>query len=248
MEMDIKTDLDLLKDDEQYYKGIGKKYLSNSDIGALLNDPASYGVPKEDNVNFAKGKLFHYMLIEPEKVDTIPTISVGSRNSKAYKEAMNNGDGSIILLQKEFDEIKYLVGAMKNNDYFASHIYKMGNQYEVPAIKEVCGMMWKGKTDILTDELIIDLKSTSNIKDFKWSAKKYNYDSQAYLYREFFGKDMLFLVGEKGTNKLAEFPCAESFYRSGRDKVEAAVEQYNKFFGPNKTEDILSWFHKEELF
>lgn len=247
--MNLDKDLELLKDDEQYYKGIGKKYLSNSDIGSLLNDPATFGVPKENNVNFVKGRLFHYMLIEPEKVGTIPFIDIGSRNAKAYKDAVNNSEEDIILLKKEVLEIEYLAGAMKNNSYFASHIYEMGNQYEVPAIKEVFGLIWKGKTDILkADNLIIDLKSTSNLKDFKWSAKKYNYDSQAYLYREFFGKDMLFLVGEKGTNKLAEFPCAESFYESGKHKVEQAVEQYHRFFGSNPTEDIRSWFHKEELF
>ena len=246
--MSVTKDLELLKDDKQYYNGVGKKYLSNSDIGALLNDPASYGVKQEDNVNFAKGKLFHYMLIEPEKVETIPTIAVGSRNTNKYKDAIANGDGSIILLDKEYAEIESLVNAMKSNGYFSSHIYEMGNQYEVPSIKEICGMLWKGKTDILKSDLVVDLKSTSNIKDFKWSAKKYNYDSQAYIYRELFGKDMLFLVGEKGTNKLAEFPCAESFYQSGKHKVEAAVEQYQKFFGSNPSADIKNWFHKEELY
>ena len=177
--MSVTKDLELLKDDKQYYNGVGKKYLSNSDIGALLNDPASYGVKQEDNVNFAKGKLFHYMLIEPDKVETIPTISVGSRNTNKYKDAIANGDGSIILLDKEYNEIQSLVTAMKSNSHFSSHIYEMGNQYEVPSIKEICGMLWKGKTDILKSDLVVDLKSTSNIKDFKWSAKKYNYDSQA---------------------------------------------------------------------
>lgn len=28
--------LELLKDDEQYYSGVGREYLSNSDIGTLL--------------------------------------------------------------------------------------------------------------------------------------------------------------------------------------------------------------------
>lgn len=246
--MSLEKDLDLLKDDEQYYKGVGKKYLSNSDIGTLLTDPLSYGVSREDNVSFAMGRLFHYALIEPEKVDTIKSIDVSSRRTKKYTDAVAESGEPFLLLQKEVDEINYLVGAMKHSEYFSSLIYQMGNQYEVPAIKEVMGLLWKGKTDILSDDVIIDLKTTKSIKDFKWNAKKYNYDSQAYLYREFFGKPMLFLVGEKGSNRLAEFPCAESFYESGKHKVEQAIEVYNKFFGTNPTEDVRTWFHKEELF
>ena len=33
--MSVTKDLELLKDDKQYYNGVGRKYLSNSDIGAL---------------------------------------------------------------------------------------------------------------------------------------------------------------------------------------------------------------------
>jgi hypothetical protein len=246
--MSLEKDLDLLKDDEQYYKGVGKKYLSNSDIGTLLSDPITFGVPREDNPSFAMGRLFHYSLIEPQKVSSVKFIDVSSRRTNKYMDAVRESDEPFLLLKKEVEQIQMLAGAMKHNQHFSEHIYEMGNQYEVPAIKEVFGLLWKGKTDILKSDLIIDLKTTSNIKDFKWNAKKYNYDSQAYLYREFFGKPMLFLVGEKGSNKLAEFPCAESFYESGKHKVEQAVEAYNKFFGSNPTEDVRSWFHKEELF
>ena len=31
-----------LKDDKEYYDGIGKNYLSNSDISILLNNPKQY--------------------------------------------------------------------------------------------------------------------------------------------------------------------------------------------------------------
>lgn len=246
--MTLQKDLELLKDDEQYYRGIGKKYLSNSDIGTLLNDPSQYGIPRDDNPNFALGRLFHYCLIEPDKIDSIVGVDASSRNTNKYKDAVLKAMQPFLLLNKEIDEIKALANVMKQNESFSSLIYEMGNQYEVPCIKEVCGLLWKGKTDILTSDSIIDLKTTSSIKDFKWNAKKYNYDSQAYLYREFFGKPMVFLVAEKKSNKLAEFPCAESFYQSGKYKVEAAVEQYKKFFGDNPTDNIATWFHKEELF
>ena len=44
-----------LKDDKEYYGGIGKNYLSNSDIGALLSNPKEYG--KDDIASHAEVKL-----------------------------------------------------------------------------------------------------------------------------------------------------------------------------------------------
>jgi hypothetical protein len=51
--------LELLKDDREYYGGVGKNYLSNSDIGTLLENPKEYGKPREDNKAFAEGRYFH---------------------------------------------------------------------------------------------------------------------------------------------------------------------------------------------
>ena len=51
--------LELLRDDEQYYGSFGKQYLSNSDIGTLLNDPTNFRKPQNDNVNYHKGRYFH---------------------------------------------------------------------------------------------------------------------------------------------------------------------------------------------
>jgi len=51
--------LTLLRDDNQYYNGIGKNYLSNSDIGVLLNNPQDFGKTREDNKAFMDGRYFH---------------------------------------------------------------------------------------------------------------------------------------------------------------------------------------------
>ena len=49
--------IELLKDDSNYYGGVGKNYLSNSDIGALLTNPKMFGVSREDNKNFLDGGI-----------------------------------------------------------------------------------------------------------------------------------------------------------------------------------------------
>jgi len=240
--MDI---LEILKDDVSYYGAFGKQYLSNSDISTLLTNPKAFGISRPDNANFAKGRLFHQLILEPEKASEWEFVDVASRNTKAYKEFIAERDVEFALLQKEADEISHLATTMMANVDFYDDIRHDENQYEVPAVGEIEGVMWKGKADIVHPEMIIDLKTTSNIDDFKWSARKYNYDSQCYIYQQLFCKPLVFYVIDKTNNMLGIFRPTEEFIRGGADKVRRAVDVYNKFFGDNANEDI-NYFYVED--
>jgi hypothetical protein len=240
--MDVLTKL---KDDVQYYGDFGKQYLSNSDIGTLLTNPKCFGLSRPDNANFAKGRLFHQLILEPEKANDWKFVDVASRNSKAYKEHVLESNVEVALLQKEADEIHHLVKVMMSNMDFYDVIRNDGNEYEVPSVGEIEGVMWKGKADIVHPEMIIDIKTTSKLDDFKWSARKYNYDSQCYIYQQLFGKPLVFYVIDKTTGMLGIFRPTEDFIRGGREKVRKAVDVYNKFFSKDATEDI-NFFYVED--
>ena len=47
--------IEKLRDDEHYYGDFGKKYLSNSDIKALLTNPLALGKPSEPRPAFLVG-------------------------------------------------------------------------------------------------------------------------------------------------------------------------------------------------
>lgn len=236
-----------LKDDKEYYGGVGKKYLSNSDIGALLSNPKEYGVQKEDNVNFAKGRLFHHIILEPEKVQDWNAVDVSSRNTKKYKEILEESSEPFLLLQKEYDEITKLAKVMTSNLDFYDMIYADGNEFEVPKIGEIGGVMWKGKADIVCDDCLIDIKTTGDIDKFIYSARSYNYDSQAYVYHTLFGKPLKFLVICKTTGQLGLFETTTDFIERGAEKVQKAIKVYNQFFGKDATDDVNQYYRKIEL-
>ena len=50
---------------------------------------------------------------------------------------------------------------MKSNFRFYSDIFNPLNKYEVPGITELFGLKWKGKADIITPDILIDIKTTS---------------------------------------------------------------------------------------
>jgi hypothetical protein len=241
------TIIETLKDDKEYYRGLGRKFLSNSDIGSLLSNPKNFGKQTEDNKALAEGRYFHQLLIEPEKAVLTPFVDVSTRTTKEYKNFCEDNNLPFCMLKKEMDEVGRMAATMKANISFYDEIYKAGNQYEVPSYGEIQGMEWKGKADIITDESIIDLKTTSDISSFKWSAKKYNYDSQCYIYQQLFGKPLVFYVVDKITFQLGVFVPTENFVRSGEAKVSRAIEVYNRYFGPNATDDINNYYICEEL-
>lgn len=240
--------LELLKDDREYYGGIGKNYLSNSDIGILLDNPKNFGKPREDNKAFMDGRYFHQLILEPEKAVLTKFVDASTRTTKLYKDFCEDNNLPFCMLKKEMEDIEGLVSIINANITFFDEIYKEGNEYEVPAIKEIQGMMWKGKADIITDNSIIDLKTTGDIDKFKWNAKKYNYDSQCYIYQELFGKPLVFHVIDKTTGRLGIFRPTEEFVKGGEVKVGKAIEIFNKYFGDNPTDDIVNYYIDEFLY
>ena len=239
--------LNRLRDDEQYYGSFGKQYLSNSDIGILLTNPKQFRVPQEDNVNFHKGRYFHQLILEPEKAKETEFVDIGSRNTKLYRELIESHKQDIVMLEKEGQEIRDCVDTMMGNFPFFEGIRQEGCEYEVPAIKEIEGLLWKGKADIVCPDKLIDLKSTSNIKDFKWSARKYNYDSQCYIYQELFGKPLVFYVVDKITKMLGIYHPSPDFLERGKNKVVEAVKVYKKFYGSDSKLDINEFFIEDVL-
>ena len=218
-----------LENDEDYYGAFGKQYLSNSDIRSLLRDPLSFKKPIVGNPNLIKGGYFHTLVLEPDKLEQYKIIEAASRNSKVYKELSG---GEMCLLQKEADELQVLRDKLMANDVCKNLIQDIDVEYEVPGLIDLQGETWKLKADIKnnTERLVIDLKTTSNIDKFSYSAKEYNYDSQAYIYSSYFNMDMIFIVVDKLSGKIGIFDCSNSFLERGKDKVEQAIEQYRLFY------------------
>jgi len=227
--MNYKKAIEKLRIDEHYYGKFGKQYLSNSDINTLLNNPLNHGKPSIEIPAFLVGGYFHTAILEPNKLDKFKIVDTTSRNTKIYKEAAVDG---IKLLQHEVDNIAKMIERISDSKACTTLIKGIDVEYEKPMIKDLFGKLWKGKADIVNhdEQLIIDLKTTADISRFKNAAYKYGYDSQAYIYKELFGYDFIFLVIDKKTHQIGIFKCSQDFYNSGKDKVERAVAAYELFY------------------
>lgn len=237
--------IDKLREDEHYYGEFGKQFLSNSDISTLLKNPLALGQQRDMNPAFLVGGYFHTAILEPDKLKNYKVIEASTRNTKKYKEISG---GEMCLLQHEVDKIEVLIDKVMDNDVCQGLIQPSKYEYEKPGITTINGVKWKGKADIINhdDKLIIDLKTTSDLDGFRWSASKYNYDSQAYIYQHIFGYDMVFIAVDKNTHQIGIFDCSPQFLERGREKVEKAIEAYELFYN-NDDFEARNYFINETL-
>ena len=237
--------IERLRNDEDYYGEFGRQFRSNSDISTLLTNPLALGAEQKPNINFLIGGYFHTAILEPDKLKKYRIIESSTRNTKLYKEISG---GEMCLLQHEVDKLELMIDTMLSNDACNDLINGIDVEYEKPGIKEIEGLLWKGKADIVNhdEKYVVDLKTTSNLHNFRSSAYKYNYDSQAYIYRKLFGYDLIFLAIDKVTRQIGIFDCSDKFYDSGKEKVKQAVEQW-KLFYENPDFDPKNYFINSTL-
>ena len=236
--MNKKQIIEKLKNDEDYYGEFGNQFLSNSHVGKLLKDPLKAFEPSKPSPAFLVGGYFHTCILEPDKLEKFKVVKSTTRNTKQYKDVAG---GELCLLQHEVDTIELMRDKVMANDICKDLIIGSSldevTEYEVPMVTELFGNKWKGKADIINhyEKLVIDLKTTADIDKFQWSASKFNYDSQAYIYSKLFGYEFLFIVIDKNTHQIGMFDCSPQFYERGEDKVRKASEAYDLFY---KTKDF----------
>jgi len=234
---DKKELLDNMYEDDFYYGYLGKQALSSSSLKMLIQSPKTYKYVTKygsgESQALRDGKLFHTMILEPHKIDDLVIVDVATKAAKAYKEAKEQG--LEVYTTKEIKDAERLADALLRNDEAVSYMSKA--QFEIPEVAMIDGIPFRAKADILKGNQIIDLKTTTGLNEFRYSAAKYSYDLQAYLYREMFGVDnFVFVAIDKGSLDIGIFECSDEFYESGKRKLEQGIENYKYFFGDDQVD------------
>ncbi len=219
--------------DDFYYGHLGQHALSSSSLKMILKSPKTYrnvtkyGDPNADSPALSAGKLAHWMVLEPHKIDELHFVEASTKNTKIYKEAKEKyGE---VFLNKERKAAERLTDAVLRNEAALELI--QGSEFEIPAIEMIEGLPFRGKADIIKGNVIIDYKTSADLSSFKWSADKYGYDLQAYMYKRMFkADDFKFLVIDKGSCDIGIFETSDEFIARGEDKFHRAVDNYKYFF------------------
>ena len=163
-------------------------------------------------------------------------INIRGKNTKVYKDAVSEyGANKTFTIHERF-QAEDLSDVFLNNSICTSMLHDA--IYEEPAIAQIGGITFRGKADVLGRDYILDIKTTGkDLKSFKFSADKFNYDVQCYIYTTLFDisyKDFMFAVIDKGSKCLGLFRCSKEFYERGKHKTMEAIQIYRDFFVDKK--------------
>ena len=222
-----------MDDDSFYYGHLGKHALSSSSIKLLQSSPKKYyyvtKYGQSESQALRDGWLFHTSILEPDVFNSQIFVDVQSKNTKKYKEAL--AEHGKVFTMKEKSDAERLADAFLKNEQALQHITKC--EFEVPAVGLIDGLPFRGKADVLSSKGIVDLKTTTDIRAFPYSAKKYGYDIQVYVYCQLFNipyTAFKFIALDKGTLDIAIYDVSEDFYLEGERKTLEAIDRYRTFF------------------
>ena len=167
--------------------------LSNSDFRLLKESVLHYEnreyfpLPETDSIVI--GKAVHKLVLEPNDFNTDFVIEdfVGNdanKNSKIYKEAKkaweSNIKGRQVLSINDFEKVKLMA---RNVNAIAGGLLQNGIA-EHAFFSDFDSIPVKCKVDYYKEDIgvLIDLKTTKSIKDFKKSILEYGYGTQSAFY------------------------------------------------------------------
>ena len=195
-----KTALEKLQDDDLYYGEYGQQWLSASTLKKYLNTDC----PKERPMNqkaLQFGHAFHQCILEPDKYAERTDLDVIDR-----------------------DHIDFLKKSLENSYEFG--VMDDLKAVETPYIGTFDGIPIKCKVDAENDEVLIDLKTTSNIDAVQYTAKHFGYHLSAYQYWILTRKVMWFLYVEKNSGKIKLVKPDRQFYVNGQRDWRWAMRNY----------------------
>jgi hypothetical protein len=252
--------LDLLErmaNDQFYYGELSRLALSSSALKLLNESPKKYKWSlkgfKEESAALDAGWLFHTAILEPHVFESQIFVDVQSKNTKAYKDALVKHGKAFTVKQKS--EAERLADHFFRNENALKQISNAN--FEVAGIKAIKARSGKeyafrGKADILGENRICDLKTTQSVTEFPYSAYKYGYDVQVYLYSEIFNiphTEFTFCCIEKGNLDIAIWKVSDdnphsvwrgvTMYEHGKMRALNAIDIYEQFFVNN--EDLDNW-------
>jgi hypothetical protein len=147
--------------------------------------------------------------------------------------------GGQIITKKEYNEARRIADALLRNEHVLGYI--QGCQFEVPAIGTIEGVPFRAKADILGDNFIADLKTTQDLRAWPFSARKYCYDMQAYIYTRIFGVPIdkfIFIAVDKASLDIGIYTVSPEFVAIGEQKAHEAIEIYKEFFLGNDNPEL----------
>lgn len=160
----------------------------------------------EDTEAMRFGRGIHCLCLTPDEFEemfaVMPDFHLDEGNKKAdgsdpdspkatkyYREAKRQWEASInkdILRREQYDEILMMIESLHSKPKVREIFERAGENREVTLEGEICGVPMKGRVDLLTTDLIPDIKTCRSILSRKFGSDcaEMGYNFKSALYQE----------------------------------------------------------------
>ena len=225
---------------EEYHSEY-KSFLSSSDIRRLLRSPAHYRTPVAGQTPAQEiGTLAHVAILEPDMwkacYQLSPKLDRRTKDGKALAEwqlAQENQRGIKFIQEDLYSQIEGIAESVRSS-MGTSGLLSNG-MAELSGFGEINSQPIRIRPDYLRDDVIVDLKTCFDAREFQKSVFQWGYDLQAALYCDMAqiidGKKrgFIWIVVEKDAPYgCMIFEATEEVLTRGRALYEKAIQIYQE--------------------
>jgi hypothetical protein len=216
----IKT---FLRSPEHYYReqiqGIRRASTSSMDLGTTVHDECLLPAWERS-----------YVVIPPEVLS-----SNGARRGTAWKEFQEANSDKVLIKEQDAAKLIAIRAAMESHPVAKDLLIAAKSQLVEITITANCGEVpVRGRLDILLDDAIVDLKTTSDLspREMSYRVKDHGWHLQAAMYQELVRSvrevrlPVFFVVVETVEPYRCEIYCPEqSTLWDGANAIQSAIDE-----------------------
>jgi exodeoxyribonuclease VIII len=190
-----------------------------------------------DTQAMALGRAVHMLALEPQNFNQTFVVQTESydRRTKVGKEAyelfLKEACGRSVLRLEDFQQISNMADAISTHPIWSR--FKGGSVEHSIYWDHQDSIRLRSRPDYFTDDIIIDLKTTSYLKGFDKSVFRYGYHRQAAMQLDGLAavdgrqrKFVLFTIEKEAPYLTSVFALDEASIEEGRRDYHKAAELY----------------------
>jgi exodeoxyribonuclease VIII len=191
-------------------------------------------IPNKQTDAMLIGSATHKLILEPRSFNKEFAVWSGGRRAggewKAFKEFHDDKD---IITQAQYDEIRYMRDAVRNNSEASTLLSNGEAERSVFWRDEETNVLCRARADYQkqsgSSNILVDLKTCMSAEPEKFAKDLINlgYPLQEAMYREGFKADAFaFVAVEKGTNTVQVYTLDDLFDQAGHFIFRQALERW----------------------
>ena len=209
--------------------------LSYSSLKEFMKSPSHFLAYKNRELKETPAMRFgtavHSAILEPQKFKSDYDKTDLRRNTKAYKEL---DDSKLWLSSSEWSSIEGIKRSISRNVAASDELSKCAHfEQEVKGV--IKGVEFRGFVDAMSQDTIIDLKTTQDASPdgFSRSVYNFNYHLQAAIYLELTGAKKFYILA---VENQSPYPCtiyelSQEAIDSGRAMLEKGIALFKDWDG-----------------